>query len=199
MAALFPQPILFESRRRCCLQRFLKLPQLSVVILWFPIVEYLIQIYFCKTKRLFVAVDRTPWKDYNLFVVSVILSKRAWPIYWNFLEKRGCSNLAEQQALFRPAIRMLKDYDFVILGDREFHSIELARFLHSENVAFVLRQKGDTLIQQKGRDFQPLNSLGLMPGMKRFLTGIKVTKSKGFGKLAEASRARQRNRLLLET
>lgn len=185
MAALFPQPILFESRRRC-LQRFLKLPQLSVVILWFPIVEYLIQIYFCKTKRLFVAVDRTQWKDYNLFVVSVIFSKRAWPIYWNFLEKRGCSNLAEQQALLRPAIRMLKDYDFVILGDREFHSIELARWLHSENVAFVLRQKGDTLIQQKGRDFQPLNSLGLMPGMKRFLTGIKVTKSKGFGKLAIA-------------
>ena len=81
----------------------------------------------------------------------------------------------------------------------EFHSVELARWLHSENVAFVLRQKGDTLIQQKGRDFQPLNSLALTPGMKCFLTRVKITKSKGFGKLAFAKRARQRNRLLLET
>lgn len=35
LAALFAQPILFESRRRN-LQRFLLLPQLSVKLLWFP-------------------------------------------------------------------------------------------------------------------------------------------------------------------
>ncbi len=75
---------------------------------------------------------------------------------------------------------------YLEITHREFHSVELARCLHSENVAFVLRQKGDTFIQEKGRDFQPLNSIGLMPGMKRFLTGIKVTKSKGFVKQAIA-------------
>ncbi|NEO17443.1 MULTISPECIES: IS4 family transposase [unclassified Moorena] len=185
LAALFPQPILFESRRRY-LQRFLKLPKLSVVLLWFPIMEHLIKTYFSKYKRLYVALDRTQWKHYNLFVVSVIWSKRAWPIYWNFLDKRGCSNLAEQQALLRPAIRMLKGYDFVLLGDREFHSVELAKWLQSKNVAFALRQKADTYIQPKGQDFQQLNSLDLSPGMKKFITGVKVTKSQGFGPLTIA-------------
>ncbi len=180
LAALFPQPILFESRRRS-IQRFLQLPQLSVVILWFPIIEHLINTYLPKSKYLYLAIDRTQWKQYNLFVVSVIYSKRAWPIYWNFLDKRGSSNLAEQQALLRPAIRMLKGYDYVVLGDREFHSVELANWLDEQNVAFALRQKVDTYIKQQGQDFQQLNQLELVPGMKRFITGVKVTKSKGFG------------------
>ena len=97
--------------------------------------------------------------------MSVIWSKRAWPVYWNFLDKRGCSNLSEQKALLRPAIRMLKGYDVVVLGDREFHSIELAKWLQSEKVAFALRQKADTFIQQKGEDFQQLSSLELSPGI----------------------------------
>lgn len=185
LAAVFPQPILYESRRRY-LQRFLKLPQLSVASLWLPIIEHLIKTHFSKDKRLFVSLDRTQWKDYNLFVVSVIWAKRAWPIYWNFLDKRGCSNLTEQQALLRPVIRMLKSYNYVVVGDREFHSVELAKWLQSKNVAFAFRQKADTYIQVKGEDFQQLNSLDLSPGMKRFLTGVKVTKSKGFGKVALA-------------
>ncbi|HEY9809044.1 MAG TPA: IS4 family transposase [Halomicronema sp.] len=185
LAALFPQPILYESRRRY-LQRFLKLPHLSVATLWLPIIEHLIKTHFCKNKRLFVSLDRTQWKDYNLFVVSVIWSKRAWPIYWNFLDKRGCSNLLEQQALLRPVIRMLKNYDYVIVGDREFHSVELAKWLSVKGVAFALRQKSDTYIQVKSGDFQQLKSLGLSPGMKRFIPGVKVTKNKGFGKLSIA-------------
>ena len=90
-------------------------------------------------------------------MISVIWSKRAGPIYWNFLDKRGCSNLAEQQALLRPAIRMLKGYDYVVWGDREFQGVELANWLQKKNVSFAFRQKTDTYIKQKGQDFQPLN------------------------------------------
>lgn len=39
LAALFPQPILFESRRRY-LQKFLILPQLSVAAIWLPILKF---------------------------------------------------------------------------------------------------------------------------------------------------------------
>ncbi len=58
LAALCPQPILFESRRRY-LQRCLKLSQLSVALLWFPILKNLIQIHFPKSQRLFISLDRT--------------------------------------------------------------------------------------------------------------------------------------------
>jgi Transposase DDE domain len=69
-----------------------------------------------------------------------------------------------------------------VLGDREFHSVELARWLLSKKVYFVFRQKKGTFIQLKKQPLQALDSLGLRPGMKKFFSGIKVTKEKGFGK-----------------
>ncbi len=38
LAACFPSPILYESRRRH-IQRFLTLPQLSIPLLWFPLIK----------------------------------------------------------------------------------------------------------------------------------------------------------------
>jgi len=59
-------------------------------------------------------------------MVSAIYQKRAFPIFWTLLDKQGASNSAEQQQVLRPVIRLLKKYKLVIIGDREFHSIELA-------------------------------------------------------------------------
>jgi hypothetical protein len=179
LAAHFPLPILFESRRRH-LQRFLKLSVLSIPIIWFPLIEAVIKLKIKLGERLFIAIDRTQWKDKNLFIAAVILERRALPIYWQFLDKQGASNLAEQQALLRPVFKLLKNYELVILGDREFHSVELARWLIEKKVYFVFRQKKNTLIKLKRQPYQPLAALPLRPGMKLFLTGIKVTQQKGF-------------------
>ena len=66
-------------------------------------------------------------------MVSVIWKKRALPIYWQLLDKRGASNLREQQALIRPVLRLLKKYELVIIGDREFHSVKLAHWLKKKS------------------------------------------------------------------
>jgi hypothetical protein len=180
LAALFPQPIKFESRRRR-LQRFLILPQVSIPVLWFPIIKYILRSQCKKSSQLIIAIDRTQWRDKNLFVVSLIWEKRSIPIYWQLLDKRGSSNLAEQKVLLRPVLRLLKGYYVIVLGDREFRSVKLADWLDKQGVYFAIRQKKATYIQQKGQDYQTLGSLGLAPGMKMYLTGVKVTKQKGFG------------------
>jgi hypothetical protein len=100
LATLMPYPILFESRRRN-IQRFLKLPMLNIRSLWFPLVKYILRTHFKKVKELRLAIDRTQWREWNLFVISLIWSKRAIPLYWEILPKRGSSNLGEQQALFK--------------------------------------------------------------------------------------------------
>lgn len=180
LAAHFPLPIKYESRRRH-LQRFLKLPAMSVTLIWLPIIEGLIKLKFTKGERLYLAIDRTQWSDKNLFMIAVIMEKRAMPIYWQFIKKKGASNLEEQQALIRPVLRLLKNYELVLLGDREFHSVELAKWLHSKKVYFVLCQKKDPYIQEKGSNYQRLDSLvGIIPGAKRFIEGVKVRKEKGF-------------------
>ena len=66
--------------------------------------------------QLIIALDRTQWKEYNVLMVSAIYQKRAFPIFWTLLDKQGASNLAEQQQVLRPVIRILKN-KLVIIGD----------------------------------------------------------------------------------
>jgi hypothetical protein len=70
-------------------------------------------------------------------MVSVIWSKRAIPMYWRLLDKRGSSNLREQKALLYPVLRLLKGYEVVVLGDREFRSVRLAQWLDNQGVYFA--------------------------------------------------------------
>jgi hypothetical protein len=70
-------------------------------------------------------------------MVSAIYQKRALPIFWTLLEKKGACNLAEQQQVLRPVIWLLNKYKLVVIGDREFHRIELAQWLHRQHLSFV--------------------------------------------------------------
>ena len=53
----------------------------------------------------------------NVFVISLIWDKRAIPLYWQLLDKKGSSNIAEQQSLITPILALLNDYKIMILGD----------------------------------------------------------------------------------
>lgn len=186
LAACLPIPILYESRRRH-LQRFLVLRNLSVPLVWFPLIKCILKTQIPLASRLVVPIDRTQWKTNNLLMVSVIWKKRAFPVYWQFLEKAGSSNLQEQIAVIRPVLKLLKDYEVVVIGDREFRSVELAYWLKKKKVYFALRQKQDTYIRQTGRREKLLSELGIAPGMKRFYTGVTYTKKKGFGQFSVAA------------
>ena len=184
LAACFPLPILYESRRKH-IQRFLLLSAFTIPIFWFPVIKAIIDKEFKVASRLIITIDRTQWKEKNIFVVAVIWKKRALPIHWILLEKKGASNLSEQQALIQPVLCLLKEYELVILGDREFHSVKLAYWLKQKNkkqkLFFAFRQKQGTNHTKNDEDYQTFSQLGMKPGMKLFLTGVSVTKNKGFG------------------
>lgn len=180
LASLMPYPILFESRRRC-LQRFLKLPAVAIETLWFPLVQEILNSYFSKTQTLKLAIDRTQWRAFNIFVISVIWQKRALPIYWQILNKKGSSNLAEQQSLITPVFALFKDYEIILLGDREFGSVKLASWLCQRQVQFVMRVKQSRYIQSEFGSYVQLQDLGLLPGTSFYLGNVNVTKQKGFG------------------
>jgi hypothetical protein len=182
LATVLPQPIQFESRRRS-VQRFLLLPQLSIQLLWFPLLKRWIKIQTSKQgKRLTFAIDRTQWRDQNVFFISLIEDKRAIPVYWLLLPKRGCSNFREQKDLISPVLQLFKGYRLLVLADREFHSIKLADWLHSKGIGFVLRQKQGTYVQLQNSSCQRLQTLGLVPGVSFFFQGVQFTKQKGFGR-----------------
>jgi len=184
LSACFPLPIHYESRRKH-IQRFLKLSCLSLPLFWFPIIQLIIQREFKNGSRLIITLDRTQWKENNILLIAVIYKKRALPIYWQILKKKGSSNLSEQQAIIRPVLRLLKNYELVILGDREFHGVELSYWLKTKKstlkIYFIFRQKQGTHFKKHKKEYQKLSSLGIAPGTKLFLSNIKITKNQGFG------------------
>jgi hypothetical protein len=181
LAATLPLPIQQNSRRRH-IQRFLKLTRLSVVILWFPLIKEIIARRISQGKQLIIALDRTQWQENNLLMVSAIYQKRAFPIFWIFLPKKGASDLREQQSVLRPVFKLFKTHKIVIIGDREFHSVDLAQWIHCQGVKFVLRQKKDTSFRQRRHKFQCLSTLKIVPGQRQFLSKINITQKKGFGR-----------------
>jgi hypothetical protein len=95
-----------------------------VKLLWFPLIKHIIKQEFSRKNKnrhqrrklkklrhlghLLSVIDRTDWKGRNLFVASVICGKRALPVYWILLDKKGSSNLGEQKKFRSPCVKTLK-------------------------------------------------------------------------------------------
>ena len=190
LAETLPLPILFESRRKK-LRRFLRLESLSIEMLWFPCIKSLLETMFEPNERIYIALDRTSWGYINILMVSVIYDYRAWPVYWTFLDKKGSSNLEEQKEVLSKGFAVLSGYVLVVLGDREFCSPKLGKWLGEEDMYFCLRQKCNTNIQQEDGSYRKLKDYGLRPGKKCFLKDKEVTKGKGFGKFNIAGKGKR--------
>lgn len=180
LARRFPVPIQLRSRVKK-LQRFLSLAQFKIKTLWFPILESWIKNNWNSSKVIYLVIDRSQWRAINLLMVSMVYDNRAIPIYFILLPKKGNSNLEQQKQVLLPALKLLKDYQIVVLGDREFCGVELARWLSKqEKVYLSLRLKKNEYVELEEQIWFQLSDLGLEPGMSCYYQGIKVTKTKGF-------------------
>ena len=126
IATALPIPILFESRRKK-IQRFLSLPGLNIKTLWFPIIKDWASQNFTDNQPIYLVIDRTLWERKNLIMISMIYDSRAIPVYFELLPKLGSSNLAEQKRVVSQVLPLFKKSQMIILGDREFCSVQLAR------------------------------------------------------------------------
>jgi hypothetical protein len=179
LATAFPLPIQFESRRRK-IQRFFLLPQLKIEPLWLPIFTRWLETELTANQVIYLAIDRTSWGRINLLMISLIWNKRAIPIYFELLPKLGNSNFAEQTAALTKVLPLLKPYQIVVLGDREFCSVSLGNWLREQQVSFCLRLKKDEFIQGENGIWQELDAVGLKPGISLYLHSVKLTKTKKF-------------------
>lgn len=180
LAFQFPSPIKEKSRLKK-IQRFLSLKQLNLEILWFPIILEWIENQYEPQECLFLVIDRSQWRSINLLMVSLVYNQRAIPLYFQLLPKKGNSNLKAQKEVLNPVISLLKNYKLVILGDREFCNVDLARWLGEMKTYFSLRLKKHEYVELENHIWFHLKDLGLTPGSSLYYQGVKVTKTKGFG------------------
>jgi len=148
LARVFPYPITAESRRRK-LQRFLDLPQLTLAGIWFPLISYWLTTYCRVGQRLSIAIDRTQWGCINLFMVSLIWQRRAIPLYWSLLPKLGNSNLEEQTFALQEVLPFFKKYKIIVLGDREFCSVDAGILAQGKGYIFLFEAKKELLSRNR--------------------------------------------------
>ena len=177
ISTALPLPILFESRRKK-VQRFLSLPNLNIETLWFPIIKDWVNQKFTANQPIYLVIDRTIWKHKNLIMISIVYDSRAIPVYFELLPKLGSSNFIEQKRVFSQVLPVFKTFKIIVLGDREFCSVQLANWLRGEEVEFCLRLKKNENIEIKHGSWHCLDKLGLKPGISLFYKNIKVTKTK---------------------
>jgi hypothetical protein len=179
IARVFPIWITCEGRRRK-LQRFLDLPSLTISSLLWPIISYWLENSIQKKSKqeLYLAIDRSQWKNLNLLMVSVIWSRRAIPLAWRLLPHIGNSNQEEQESVLSSVLTRFKDYQIVVLGDREFCSIDLAAWLQARNVGFCLRLKKATCLEVENQIWQRLDELPIKPGVALYYQGKRIRKTR---------------------
>jgi Transposase DDE domain len=177
LATHLPIPILFESRRKK-IQRFLSLPELSVEKIWFPIVDWWLTQTFKEGEVIYLVIDRTSWMEINLMMISVVWGKRGFPIYWQLLNKQGSSNFQEQSEILGKVLSRFERYKLVVLGDREFCSVQLGKWLNQQGVYFCLRVKKNEYIEVEKDVIITLRELCLEPGESLFFHQTRVTKKK---------------------
>lgn len=193
LARVFPCPLLSESRRRK-LQRFLSLEKLTLSQIWYPIVVYWLETYCQVGQKLSIVIDRSQWGAINLLMVSLVWNRRAIPLSWSLLPKLGNSNLEEQKEIIQQIVPMLQGYKVVVLGDREFCSVELASWLREMGLSFCLRLRSSTCLETESGNWKALNSLGLTPGMSLYCSGVRVRKTQPIAGFNVASKWKRKYR-----
>jgi hypothetical protein len=194
LANRFPHPIQLRSRIKK-LQRFLSLPQFNLQTLWLPLIESWIEQEWEKGEVIYIVIDRTQWQENNLILVSVVYDHRAIPVYGDWLRKKGNSDLERQKSVLEPVLSRLNNYKVVVLGDREFCGVDLAKWLFQEQkVYFSLRLKKNEYVELAPQIWWQLKDLGLSPGMSVYYQGVKVTKTKGFGEVNFAAKWKRKYR-----
>lgn len=114
-------------------------------------------------------------------MVSLVYDNRAIPVYFSLLPKKENSNLTQQKQVLEPVFKLLPDYKVVVLGDREFCNVDLAKWLSQEPKVYLsLRLKKNEYVELEEQIWFQLSDLGLTPGMSVYYQGVKVTKTKGF-------------------
>jgi hypothetical protein len=162
---------LVSTTRR--LSRFLDNPAVRVREWYRPIAQQWLQAQAACLKEIHLIVDGTKVGfGHQLLMVSLAYRKRAIPIAWTWVKHvRGHSGAFKQLALLNYVRTLLPSGIGVFLvGDCEFGSVEVLKWLDQWHWFYVLRQKSDTCLWlEQSSEWKPFRSFIQKPGQSLWL------------------------------
>jgi hypothetical protein len=172
IAVKIPGPATLVSATRR-MSRFLENPAIRVREWYQPIARRWLQAQATCLGEIRLIVDGTKVGfSHQLLLVSLAYRKRAIPIVWTWVRHvKGHSSAFKQLALLNYVRRLLPPGMAVFLvGDCEFGSVEVLKWLDSWHWFYVLRQKSDTCLWlDRSTEWKPFRSFIQKPGQSIWL------------------------------
>lgn len=120
----------------------------------------------------------------QILTVAVAYRRRSLPLIWQVQRRKGLTDAETQTAFLARLLPWLpSEAEVVLIGDGEFHSVDLMAWCQDHGWHFRLRLHADTYIQLADGTWVQLQELALAPGERRYLQDVHVTKDKGYGPL----------------
>jgi hypothetical protein len=155
------------------LSRFLENPAIRVREWYQPIAKQWLEAQAACLGEIRLIVDGTKVGfSHQLLLVSLAYRRRAIPIAWTWVKHvKGHSSAFKQLALLNYVRKLLPAGIAVFLvGDCEFGSVEVLKWLDSWHWFYVLRQKSDTCLWLKSStEWKPFGSFIHKPGQSFWL------------------------------
>ena len=172
IAGKIPGPAKLVSTTRR-LSRFLDNPAVNVRDWYRPLARQWLQAQAACLGEIRLVVDGTKVGfGHQLLIVSLAYRKRAIPIAWTWVwHIRGHSRAFQQLALLNYVRSLLPPGIAVFLvGDCEFGSVEVLKWLNQWHWFYVLRQKSDTCLWlERSSEWKPFGSFVQKPGQSAWL------------------------------
>lgn len=179
LALGLPLPIRREAGTRR-LQRFLDLPH-DPGRCYRPVAAHLLRHW--QGRELALILDRTVIEDrYAILLLAAAYRGRALPLAWQVLDF-GTTDAAEQIALLarlQPWVPARVER-VQVLGDGEFRSVDLQRWLREQGWHWQLGLKSDWHFHTGDGHFQPLSTLQVPAGERRYVPQAILTSEHAFG------------------
>ena len=114
--------------------------------------------------------------------------RRALPIWWRAERQTGATG-AELQASFLEELAELvpPEAEAVLIGDGEFHSVDLLERARQEGSAYCVRLHADTYVRtdgkqtDRGQAWRECQALDPAEGERRYVQDVRIAKSRDFG------------------
>jgi hypothetical protein len=155
-------------------QRFLKNPDVVAEEYYSPLAKRMLKRLVAGGARVYLTLDRTEWRAFNILYVCVGWRGRALPLLWDVLTP-GASSFAQQQALLTIVASWLPPRaEVLLLGDREFGTGILAQWAVQQGWGVCLRLRAHEYVRRAGtRAFERLPVV--LPGERRFWAHVAFT------------------------
>lgn len=127
-------------------------------------------------KSLILCIDRTNWKfgkvHINYLVISIAYGSHSIPLVWSLLTDKKCGNsdFQDRKNIIAKLLEIVPMSKIeALLADREFLSAEFIEYLNDKGVTFVIRAKGNLIID---------NSKGQKSNLKKVFKNLSINASK---------------------